>query len=351
MPTRGFLLGKFMPLHAGHVFLCDVASNLVDELTVLVCTRDCEPIEGILRADWVRRSVRNNVRVVHMHRDVPQEPGDHPDFWSIWAGLVAEHHPAPIDVVFGSEDYVLKLAEVVGARPFIVDRDRQHVPISATRIRTDPVSHWAYVPPAVRPYYQKRICLLGPESVGKTTMAQTLAAHFQTLVVPEYGREYDALYRGGVGWSAEDFVAIVRGHIALRKEICGRAGPICIEDTDLIQTMAWAIYLLGDLPDALADMVQDWSPADRYLLLSPDVPWVDDGTRYAPDVDERAAFFDCLCGMLERYDLRFDVITGADWALRTDQAISLIEAYCSGATGVQTRRNSLPGPAVVKTQS
>lgn len=350
MPRRGFLLGKFMPLHQGHVFLCDVASRLVDELTVLVCTRDCEPIDGDLRAEWVRRSVRPNVRVVHMHRDVPQEPGDDPDFWDIWAALVKEHHPAPIDIVFGSEDYVIKLAEVVGASPFIVDRERRQVPVSATAIRNDPVAQWAHIPPVVRPYYQRRICLLGPESVGKTTLAEALGRHFQTLVVPEYGRDHDALYRKGMGWGPADFVAIARGHAALRTEISMRAGPICIEDTDLIQTMAWADYLLGGIPEQLVAQMSGWAPADHYLLLAPDVPWIDDGTRYEKDAAARFRFFDVLKALLQRHDLAFDVITGDDWASREAQAVASINAYCESSTGVQTRRNSLPGPSVVKTQ-
>ena len=34
----------------------------------------------------------------------------------------------------------------------------------------------------------KRVCLLGAESTGKTTLAEQLATAFDTLVNPEYGR-------------------------------------------------------------------------------------------------------------------------------------------------------------------
>lgn len=54
MTSRGFLLGKFMPPHAGHMLLCEGARALVDELTVLVCSLPGDPIESELRLAWMR---------------------------------------------------------------------------------------------------------------------------------------------------------------------------------------------------------------------------------------------------------------------------------------------------------
>ena len=174
---RGFLLGKFMPPHAGHLFLCEVARARVDQLTVLLCSHDAEPIPGDLRAAWMADSLRGTgVRLCHMHRDIPQEPSEHPDFWPIWKAAIAEYHPEPIDWVFGSESYVVPLANTLDARPFIVDLERRAVPVSASVIRADPGAHWAHVPPPVRGYFQRRVTLLGPESAGKTTLAARLAS-------------------------------------------------------------------------------------------------------------------------------------------------------------------------------
>ena len=60
---RGFLLGKFMPPHAGHLFLCEVARARVDQLTVLLCSHDAEPIPGDLRAAWMADSLRGIVDI------------------------------------------------------------------------------------------------------------------------------------------------------------------------------------------------------------------------------------------------------------------------------------------------
>ena len=42
--TKGLVLGKFMPLHKGHIHLIETAAAEVDELTVLVCSTKEEPI-------------------------------------------------------------------------------------------------------------------------------------------------------------------------------------------------------------------------------------------------------------------------------------------------------------------
>ena len=36
--TTGLIIGKFMPLHRGHMVLIDYARSRVDRLTVLVCS-------------------------------------------------------------------------------------------------------------------------------------------------------------------------------------------------------------------------------------------------------------------------------------------------------------------------
>lgn len=42
----------------------------------------------------------------------------------------------------------------------------------------------------------KRIVIYGPESTGKTTLANDLANHYKTEWVPEYAREY--LQKNGI---------------------------------------------------------------------------------------------------------------------------------------------------------
>ena len=72
---RGFVLGKFMPPHAGHLHLIDTAAQQCRELIILVCTLQREPIPGELRFRWMRQ-LRGQHTLVHVTDDVPSAPDD-----------------------------------------------------------------------------------------------------------------------------------------------------------------------------------------------------------------------------------------------------------------------------------
>ena len=322
---RGFMLGKFQPPHLGHLFVCETAAAMVDEMTVLVCSTDAEIIPGHLRFQWMRQLLPQ-LRVLHMHRDIPQEPSEHSDFWSIWRMAIGEFHPEPIDFVFGSEQYLFQLAQTLDAEAVIVDPDREVFPAHGSEICRDPAANWPLIPPPVRPHFQKRVCLLGPESTGKSTLAKALAAQVDCQHMPEYGRTYDALYRQSENWTASDFVNLAKTHIAMRQALAPHAGPVLIEDTDIIQTAVWAEYLLGDTPSAFEEMISAADYADSYLLLSPEVGWTDDGTRYFERAGDRSWFFERCRSRLSSLNLPHVELAGTDWTERSETAFSHLES-------------------------
>src|SRR5205085_11996978 len=93
--TRGFILGKFMPPHAGHVAMIQSALAFVDQLTVLLCALPSDPIPGETRLGWLR-DLFPTANIILFEEDVPQEPAEHPQFWTIWTEIVAKVHPEPI---------------------------------------------------------------------------------------------------------------------------------------------------------------------------------------------------------------------------------------------------------------
>ena len=72
-PSHGFLLGKFMPPHKGHVFVAETGCNMVDVMTVLVCSTDAEPMDGAGRFATLQECLPR-ARVKHLHRNLPQAP-------------------------------------------------------------------------------------------------------------------------------------------------------------------------------------------------------------------------------------------------------------------------------------
>jgi len=259
------------------------------------------------------------VTIVHHDQPVPQEPQDHPDFWEIWRNICLWAHPQPIDRVFGSETYVNRLAAELGAQPLVIDTARLAFPVSGTAVRSNPASVWRFVPGPVRPYFQKRVVLFGAESTGKSTLAEALARHFDTLYVPEYGRTYDANRTGG-DWTPLDFKAIAQGHEALRAGMAPEAGYVLFEDTDPLLTRVWQEYLLGQAP-----LEEFGHPlADLYLLLDVDMPWRDDGTRYQGDPQARSSFHNRCRVLLDDVNANWHLVSGTG-PERLTQCITAVE--------------------------
>jgi HTH-type transcriptional regulator, transcriptional repressor of NAD biosynthesis genes len=274
----GLVIGKFMPPHAGHLHLLDVAQRQVDEVTVILFSKPREPIPGALRLAWLRELLPG-APVFHVDRDFKVDFDD-PNAWNFWVSAIRDVLPSDPTLVFSSEAYGDELARRLGARHVLVDPARCHVPVSATQIRQRPLAHWDHIPPPVRPYFVRRVAILGAESTGKTTLARALADHFQTLWVPEYAREY--LSASAQPCTRDDMLRIAHGHAALEDRLARQANRLLFSDTDLLTTQIWHEHYFGDSPSDLRRLASE-RRADLYLLCSPDMSWIADGLRDSPN--------------------------------------------------------------------
>lgn len=310
--TKGVILGKFMPPHEGHVALVRTATHLVDCLTIVLACSDTDPIPADVRKGWMEALFPKAKVILHMGAPLPtNDPA--------WAGIIRALHPDPIDRVIGSEPYLVELATALNAQHFILDPMWMAFPANSTDIRCDPFGNWQSLPSHVRPWYQKRLTIVGPESTGKSYMADLLAAKFGGPYVPEYGRPYEK-YRMPGDYRPEELHYIVDGHIAHRKTLSMMAGPVLFEDTDPLLTAVWAEMLLGhSLPDLEARI----ELPEHYLLLDADTPWEDDPLRYYAKRDLRQQFFDKTKAKLEAFGASYTLISGS-FAQREAQAIDVV---------------------------
>lgn len=317
--TTGLVLGKFMPPHNGHVYLIDFARHYVDQLTIYVDSLPSQPIPGSRRANWLRQMFPDAV-VQHPECINPQYPHEHPDFWQIWKSTLLKATGGPVDYLFASEDYGIKLAEVIGATFVPVDIERSAVPVSGTKIRKDPIEHWEHIPRLVRPYYVKRICIFGPESTGKTTLTKNLAQHFKTVAVPEYARTH--LEHRNTQVDATDIPLIAKGQIAVEDSLALNANRLLFCDTDLLTTTIWSNWLFNSCDDWIVKEAEQ-RQYDLYLVTDVDVPWVADQVRYLPE--ERVAFFNRCIEELKQRNRPFHIVRG-DWNERLQSAIKAVNS-------------------------
>ena len=157
------------------------------------------------------------------------------------------------------------------------------------------------------------VCFHGAESTGKSVLAEKLARELGGTWVPEYGRTY--CEERGTDLHMEDLLAIAAGQAAA-VELAKAAHPrLLLLDTDQLMTAAWAEMLFGEVPQQL----EAYPKADLYLLFTPDVPWIDDGTRFFGKGPLRSRFAALAEEVLVRARVRYEMISGG-WADREKAA-------------------------------
>jgi HTH-type transcriptional regulator, transcriptional repressor of NAD biosynthesis genes len=312
----GLVVGRFLPPHLGHQYLIDFARDYVDELLLVIGTRPGDPITGEMRVSWLKE-MAPDARIIHVIDARPAET--QPEFSQVWERTLRAALPFIPDYLFASEDYGWKLAELLGMQYIPVNQARTLVPVSSTLLRSDPLAYWRYIPPVVRPYYVKRVCIYGPESTGKSTLAINLARHFQTVYVEEYARALLEPKNGRTDY--EDLETIARGQRASENALARQANRILFCDTDLLTTIIWSKVLFGTVP-AWLNEAADAMHYDLYLVMNIDVPWVDDSQRTL--ADRRQEFFDLGIQALQERN-RLYILIGGTWEERFKRAVQAVE--------------------------
>ncbi|HXA17965.1 MAG TPA: ATP-binding protein [Thermoanaerobaculia bacterium] len=166
-----------------------------------------------------------------------------------------------------------------------------------------------------------RVCLIGPECTGKTTLAEQLADHFGVAWIAEFAREYAR--RVGRMLTADDVEPIARGQMAL--EDAARqptTNNLLILDTDLISTVVYARHYYGTCPEWIETEARA-RKADLYLLTEVDVPWTIDDVR--DSAAPRETLHRVFATTLETYGAEFVAISG-DRETRFAAAVAAIAA-------------------------
>lgn len=169
----------------------------------------------------------------------------------------------------------------------------------------------------------RRVCVTGPESTGKTTLAGRLADLAGTEWVPEASRLYAE--RKGAPLGADDVPPIAREHIALAdaasERVRARGGDLLVLDTDLVSTVVYSRYYYGQVVPWI-ERTERARRADLYLLCDVDVPWLPDGIRDRPE--NRDEMFALFRDALVRRKAPFVVVRGSwdeRWAI-AEEAIA-----------------------------
>lgn len=166
----------------------------------------------------------------------------------------------------------------------------------------------------------KRILILGPESTGKSTLAEDLANHFGEPWVPEFAREY--LEEINRPYRYEDLVAIGKGQVELEDQLAQNAEKHIFVDTDLRVIHIWSEHRFGKTDPWVLDEIER-RKYDLILLTDTDLPWTPDPLREYPELEMRQYFFEKYRKLAEESGFPFQVVSG-DRAKRLKSAVEAL---------------------------
>jgi len=152
----------------------------------------------------------------------------------------------------------------------------------------------------------KRIVLIGPESTGKTELAQFLSKKLDTVFVPEYAREYiENLNRK---YTYNDVVHIAETQINLSKRFINQANKVLFYDTYLIITKIWFKVVFNTYPSWIDKELTE-NPIDLFLLCNTDIEWLPDAVRENGG-KMRDKLFEIYKQEIEDYGFKYEIIKG-----------------------------------------
>lgn len=337
--TIGVITGKFAPLHTGHIYAITKAATQVDKLYVVLSFDqkfiDKQPdyLKDKLtlkkRMLWLKRTFQNldHIKVVYVNEsDVPSYPDGVVPWCRMVKNILAEDGVYQVNKWFSSEpEYSWWIEEHFNCENVIIDFERLNFNISATEIRSNPYKYWQYLPSIVRKEFLLKVCLIGTESCGKSTLTKMLAKLFNTSWVEEYGRKYceQEMCMDESLLSFDDYGLIASNRYYEELQAEATANKILFVDTNAFITQYYCELYEGR-SHPLVDAYICQEDYDIILHLEADVPWIDDGLRINSDRDITSKLFN---KMLDEYgivtDNEYYKISG-DYQQRLNTSIEIV---------------------------
>lgn len=155
MYKTGLIMGKFMPLHKGHMAMVEFGLRYVEQLMIMVVSKPEDPIDGKLRMQWLEKVYGSNprIRIEYMHNTLPHDGAFRRDDVLAWCAYIEDRFP-DLEAFISSESYGDLLAEYMAIKHLKYDPNRNENPVSATLIRQAPMKYLNQLPEPVQTYYR-----------------------------------------------------------------------------------------------------------------------------------------------------------------------------------------------------
>ena len=167
------------------------------------------------------------------------------------------------------------------------------------------------------------ISITGTESTGKTELVRELAAHYQTMFVPDYSRLYiEKLSRD---YNQNDVLEIANIIIEEESKMLQQANKIFFSDNCLVNIKIWLQYFGWEVPEWLSEEIFN-RKGSLHLLCDIDLEWVADEQRKNPH--DRNELFEQFKFELDSAGAGYKIISGKK-NMRIENAVDAVDKFLS----------------------
>jgi HTH-type transcriptional repressor of NAD biosynthesis genes len=292
---EGLVVGKFAPLTMGHINLINKAATACRKLTVALCyddkflnnqsPRDKKVLTLKNRMIWLKQTFADmpHIKIVMIDEtNLPVYPNGWAGYANLLRGIYKDNVIPEGTAIFSSEIEYIKGYEtnVSELTHVIVDNNRNEVPISATMVRENLYQNWHLIPSCVRQAYALKVCVIGTESSGKSTLIKAMVKLFNTSWVEEYGRNYCLTKVGGDEklLSSIDYEKIAFAHKAEEEKALSTANKLSFIDSNAFVTEFYHRLYEGYKNTVVTSIAAN-EEYDLVIYMTDETTWVDDGLR------------------------------------------------------------------------
>lgn len=168
----------------------------------------------------------------------------------------------------------------------------------------------------------KKIVIIGPESTGKSTLAEQLATHYNTTWCPEFAREY--LKENGTDYTYDDLLNIARGQLTLEDNLLTTAkNNLYFIDTDMYVMKVWCEVAFNNCHTWILKQIAA-RKYDLILLCDTDLPWIKDELREYPNLEIRQRLFKMYKDLLVSQHVKWAIISGT-YSQRLQTSLAIVK--------------------------